>query len=70
MPLNTDQRGQETRNDLPHTGERAAIAGMYKTEYHTPCGGAERTIHMIIGREFPPCPHCHFRVVWTLIQPD
>jgi len=53
---------------MPKTGAHATVSGTYKADYHTPCGSAERTIHMLAGREFPPCPHCHYAVDWTLIR--
>ena len=53
---------------MPKTGDHATTTGTYKADYHTPCGAAERIIHMIAGREFPPCPHCHYAVTWTLIR--
>lgn len=53
---------------MPRTGDHATVTGEYKADYHTPCGNAERLIHMIAGREFPPCPHCHHAVTWTLVR--
>jgi hypothetical protein len=53
---------------MPMTGAHAATTGYYKADYHVGVTETQRTIHMIAGREFPPCPHCHRPVNWTLIQ--
>lgn len=46
---------------MPRTGDHAKEPGEYKSD----CG--HWTVHMTVGREFPPCPHCHKRVNYTLI---
>jgi hypothetical protein len=41
----------ERESPVPKTGDHATATGRYKADYHTPCGAAERIIHMITGRE-------------------
>lgn len=45
------------------TGERVQIPGIYASNQ---CHSVERT--MPKDHIFPPCPHCHSAVVWTLVR--
>jgi hypothetical protein len=45
------------------TGEVCTVAGIYRAS----CSNRpERT--MPKGHVFPPCPHCHSAVTWTLVR--
>ena len=45
------------------TGQTNNVSGIYRSNH---CHGAERAIPK--GHTFPPCPHCHARITWTLVR--
>jgi hypothetical protein len=49
---------------MPLSGEHCIEPGIYISQ----CG-AEWTVHLLKpGDEFPPCPHCHRNVHYTLLD--
>lgn len=48
---------------MGHTGQTNQVSGIYRANH---CHGAERAIPK--GHVFPPCPHCHSSITWTLVR--
>jgi hypothetical protein len=48
---------------MPQTGQVNQVSGIYRAD----CGNRpERAIPK--GHTFPPCPHCHRPINWTLVR--
>ena len=46
---------------MPYTGDSCPTSGIYQ-------GSCGYQIALSRGERFPPCPHCHTAVRWTLVQ--
>ena len=47
---------------MPKTGQTCTTSGIYKNDCHA------KQIPLAVGKEFPPCSHCHRPANWTLVQ--